>query len=437
MKLPTPRRLLTRASPAGLVGIAVLALVGCRKGTGSADDVCRFEFQQDQSTKTGRTVGAMVQDDAGEYTLHVVVRWAEKMGEDGTAPIGITLQGGWDHEGTPVTSSTGRLDAEQPVVDIHLDLPDAGLSGGYNDRRGPFAAAAVASVMRWAHGDSLDSGGCLLTDRVPAANVDDMYLVATSNGGNLAYSVLTDDSLTFPPVSGLVTWESPVAATFANVELGESPTVHEPGTCEWNQADGVLCDFPAEDLLSVADGRQSILCFDLDHDGTCAEETDVVVHGTESKETEELMLSPALRRAADDAGLALNGFASEEDADAWWFYRDASRRTDLFVEMNPDMPVIIVGSEVDHVIDTWTDHPHVHAIGEALQASGAFWTRLNPGKTWLAGNTTENEPNLPLALSGDEGQMLDEDAENPVEGALTAAVFELSDRNASGDWTGD
>lgn len=434
MSFPPP----TRAARLLMCTTALALLPGCRKGTGSADDVCSFEFQADDLAKDGRTVGTMLQDDAGLYDLHVVVRWAGKMGGDGTAPIAITLQGGWNQEGTPVTSDTTRLDTTQSVVDIHVDLPGAGLSGGYNDRRGPVAAAAVATVMRWAHGETVDSGGCHLPDRVPAANTDDLYLVGTSNGGNLAYSVLTDDSLTLPPVAGLVTWETPVAATFANVELGNDPSVHEPGTCSWDQSAGVFCDFPADELIVTnTGGPTSTLCFDLDQDGACVEENDVVVHGTESKDTGEIMLSPRLRQAVSDAGLQPTGFASEEDADAWWFYRDAGRRTDLFVQRWPTLPVMILGSEVDHVIDTWTDHPHLHAIGEALQANGAFWTRLNPGEKWLAGNTNENPPNMLLSLGGDDAKLLAEEVEDPLEDTLTAAVMELSERNASGDWTGD
>jgi len=417
--------------------LVLLALVGCRQGTGSADDVCSFEFSEDPLAKDGRTVGTMVQADDGQYELHVVVRWAKEMGDPGTAPVGITLQGGWDQQGTPVTADTTRLDTTQPIVDIHVDLPGAGLSGGTNDRRGPIAAAAVAAVLRWASGDGVDSGGCHLSDRVPAANVDDLYLVATSNGGNLAYSVLTDDSLSYPPVSGLLTWETPVAAMFANVELGNSPSVHDPDTCSWEPTNGVVCEFPADELIAVNAGGAAQLCFDLDDDGTCVEENDVVVHGTENKENGEIMLSPTLRSAVADQGLDVRGFASQEDVDAWWLYRDAGRRTELFVERNPDLPVMILGSEVDHVIDTWTDHPHLHAIGQALQASGAFWTRLNPGATWLRENTDANPPNLPLSLEGDDATLLPEEVEDPLEGALTAGVFELSDRTASGDWTSD
>ncbi len=413
----------------------LLATAGCRRSAGSADNVCSFEFQPDTVSTNGRTIGTMIADDAGIYQIHTVIRWAMTMGDTATAPVGITLQGGWFHEGTPVTSDQPHLDTTQPIVDVHLDFPGAGLSGGTNDRRGPIAASALAAVMRWVHGDTVDSGGCHLQDRVPAANPDDIYLVGTSNGGNIAYSVLTDDSLDVPPVNGLVTWETPAAATFVNVELGNDPSVYTPGTCTWDPSNGIFCPFPADQLISVAGGHTSTLCFDLDGDGACSATADVVIQGSESKETGELMLSPALRQAADDQGLALTGYASVADADTWWMYRDAGRRVSMLTARWPDLPVMLIGSETDHVISTWTDHPHVHGLGQALQASGAFWTRLNPGVKWFPANSTENAPNLPLSLAGDEGQMLTEDAEDPLEGVLTAAVFELSERHTTGDWT--
>ena len=412
----------------------LLALSACTGSTGSGDDVCSFEFETDDTSDRARRIGTMIADDDGVYQIHVVVRWSDKMGDPGTAPIALTIQGGWNHEGTPVSGDDPRLDTSQPVVDIHLDLPEGGLSGGTNDRRGPIAAAAVASVLRWAQGEGVDAGGCALSDRIPAANGEDLYLIGPSNGGNLAIAVLTDDTLNVPPISGLVTWETPASAGFANVELGNDPSVYTPGSCTWDPNEGILCDFPKDQLISVEQGGQfSTICFDVDEDGDCTD-TDPEVHGSESKETEDLMLSPAMRRAVDEVGLTVHGYAPEAEADEWWSYRDGGRRLGLLVERWPALPVILIGSEEDHVITTWSDHPHIHGLGQAMQESGVFWTRLNPGDTWHPANTSPNAPNLTLSLDGDSASLLTEEQEDPLSAALTGAVLELSSRNASGDW---
>jgi acetyl esterase/lipase len=421
-----------------VLGVSTLALwlAGCRDSTHSADDVCSFEYQNDK-TDEGRTIGTLIADDAGIYQIHVAVRWPATEGEPGTAPVAITLQGGWDHEGTPINSDTPRLDTTENVVDLHLDLPGAGESGGENDRRGPIAAAAVASVLRWAAGETVDAGGCHLADRAPMANPDDIYIIGASNGGNLAYSVLTDDTLNLPTIAGLITWETPTGAQFVNVELGKDPTVYTPGSCSWSDPDGIQCSFPSSQLtVGRIESGVSALCFDMDADQACSG-SDIAVRGTEAKETGEVMLSPAMRQAVAEEGLTVQGYASLEDTDAWWSYRDAGRRVKLLTDMRPDLPILLIGSEEDHVLTTWTDHPHVHGIGEALQASGAFWTRLNPGTDWMPENQSPNTPNLPLSLAGDNATLLTEDQEEPLIRALTAAVQELSDRHARGDWTSD
>ncbi len=413
-----------------------VCLIACRDSTHSADDVCSFEYQNDK-TDDGRTIGTLVADDTGAYSIHVAVRWPSNESDPGSAPVAVTLQGGWDHEGTPINNDTPRLDTTENVVDIHLDLPGAGESGGENDRRGPIAAAAVAAVLRWAAGETVDAGGCRLADRAPMANPEDLYLIGASNGGNLAYSVLTDDTLKLPPIAGLITWETPAGAEFVNVELGKDPTVYTPGTCSWSVVDGIQCTFPSERLtVGRIESGASALCFDLDDDAECSD-ADIAVRGTEAKETGEVMLSPAMRQAVADEGLSVQGYASLEETDVWWSYRDAGRRVGLLVAMQPELPILLIGSEEDHVLTTWSDHPHVHGLGEALQASGAFWTRLNPGSEWMQENQSPNPPNLPLSLAGDAASLLTEEQEDPLIHVLTAAVQELSERHASGDWTSD
>ncbi len=419
------------------MALPLVACLACRGSPMSADNVCSADFQPDTIGTNTRTVDTMLADATGVFQIHVAVRWAERMGPAGTAPIGVLLHGGWDHIGTPVTVDMPHLDTTQPLVDIHLDLPGGGQSGGTDDERGPLAAAAVAAVLQWAHGDTVDAAGCHLQDRIPPANADDIYVVGASNGGNLAYATLTDETLDLPPLAGLVTWETPVAATFASVELGADPTVYTPGACQWTAANGIQCQFPADELLALPADPTSELCFDINADGRCEDGVDAIVHGPPRPETGELMLSPDLRLAMDERGLLVTGYASAADDDTWWAYRDASRRVQLLTQRWPDLPVLLIGSDVDHILSTWTDHPHIHGIGQALQASGAAWTRLNPGSTWLPANHTENAPDLPLSLLGDDGQMLTEQAESPLDQPLTAAVFELSSRHASGDWTSE
>ena len=100
----------------------------------------------------------------------------------------------------------------------------------------------------------------------------------------------------------------------------------------------------------------------------------------------------------------------------------------------PDLPVLLLGSDEDHV-QSAADHPQIHGWGEALQSSGAAWTRLNPGRRWLPILAGENAPNAPMSLQGDGLRLLTEEEEVQLEDVLAASVLELSDRTRSGDWT--
>ena len=42
-----------------------------------------------------------------------------------------------------------------------------------------------------------------------------------------------------------------------------------------------------------------------------------------------------------------------------------------------------IGTEVDHVLEGATDHPHVIGMLEAMQRSHMRWTRLHPDRSYV------------------------------------------------------
>ncbi|MDP2315412.1 MAG: hypothetical protein Q8P41_21115 [Pseudomonadota bacterium] len=414
-----------------IAALAGLLLAACGGDAGEADDLCRAERLVDPVDLGVWTVGVQVPDDA-DGSVHADVRWPD-VGDEPQAgwPIALVLHGAWDPAGTPIDRGSMRVDVTAGLVDIHLDLPGNGRTSGTNDRRGAASRAAVAAVLRWAAGEALDTGGCSLADRIPGGDPDRLYVVGTSNGGNLAMATLADPALDLPPVAGLVAWETPAGPQFTNVELGATPSVYTPGSCAFAPASGTTCEMPVERLIEVGGGTPT-LCFDVDEDAACGER-DVTVRGVEDLDTGLMMLSPTLRAAADERGLTLPGYASVETSVAWWAERDGSRLAAPLVAAQADLPVMLLASEADHV-QTLADHPHIYGLGEALQAAGAAWTRLNPGADWLGETTGENAPNMPLQLADPRGSLLSEAAEEPTVTLLAAAVLELSDRSQTGDW---
>lgn len=412
--------------------ILALLLAGCRPPVGDADDACAAEWGTDEAEADVRTVGTLLPEGA-DGGLHVVARWPDRTPREGDRwPVAVVIQGGWGAAGTPVDGENAHVEAHEGVVGVHVDLPGGGLSGGEDDRRGPAARAAVAAALRWAAGELRDAGGCTLADRTLAGDPDDLYLVGLSNGGNLAAATLADVSLDLPPVSGLVTWETPAGAPFVTVELGNDPTVYTAGSCRLGEDGAILCPIP-EELLAVEPGDPDLVCFDLDGDAACGD-ADVVVKGVEDPVSDLAMVGPELREALDARGLVPEGYADAETARAWWAERDAARLADAVVAAWPTLPVLLLGTEEDHVLTEFEDSPHVFGLGEALQTAGAAWTRLNPGDRWLDAEGPTNEPNAPMRLEDPDLALLTEDDESPLGGLLAAAVRELSERNEKNDW---
>jgi alpha-beta hydrolase superfamily lysophospholipase len=409
----------------------ILLLLACAAHESWLDEPCAAEFVSDPVDKGVRTMSTQLPDASGALSLHVQLRWPERApGEAERWPVSVVLQGGWNQQGTPVDTSTTRLDVSEDLVEIHLDLPGNGLSGGENDRRGADSRAAVATALAWAAGRVEDAGSCTPARRTFAADPDDLYVVGTSNGGNLAAATLADASLDLPPLHGLVLWETPAGPQFVNVELGTDPTVYEAGTCALDADSAIRCAYPASRLAWSPDPPVDP-CFDLDDNGRCGD-ADVTIHSTEDPVSGLRFLSPWVTADLAAAGAPLDGFADPVTSDTWWSVRDAARAAPALVAAQPDLPVLLLASEEDH-IQRLVDHPHVFGLGEALQAAGAAWTRLNPGSTWL-GDGPDNAPDAPLRLGEGATGLLTEDEETPLSEALSAAVHELSERQSTGDW---
>ena len=413
-----------------LWGGITLGLVGCRQAAQTPlEDACSAEYQLDNvGGEDQRTIGTMLPDETGAFGVHVRLAWPEQATSE-RWPMALEVQGAWEQK----MGTDARLQVAAGVVEVRVDLPGGGLSTGDNDLRGAASRATLATVLRWMAGELRDQGGCTAPERTGHGDPDDLYLIGTSNGGNLAVAALADPALDLPPIAGLITWETPVSPPFVNVEYGADPTVYVPGSCAL--APDLRCPFPMEQFLDLhKDAPLDVLCFDLNADRACDKGIDVVVVGAEDPETDLQMLSPALTAEAEALGAELAGFAGSEAATAWWAVRDASAQAGALVAAWPDLPVVLLGSDEDHV-QSASDHPQIYGWGEALQASGAAWTRLNPGTRWLSIAGGENPPNAVLSLGGTTLRLLTEEEEVQLEDVLAASVLELSERTRTGDWT--
>lgn len=357
----------------------------------------------------------------GRISARVV---APTSGEAASLPVVVQLFGRWYSTTRP---PEGNIPIDSAIV-VRVALAGADWGDGTDDVRGPNARAAVAEALRYAHGNAVDGAGCRIDERFPTANPGVVVLLGQSNGGNLAFATLADDTLDVPQPTALVTWEPPAGAQFVNMEFGSTDAVYDPGSCRFDVERGVTCALDPALTLAV-DGLD--VCFDLDHDERCGT-SDANPHPPTDPATGLPAASPALAAAVAAAGLA-SPWDDVEQADSFWAPRDASRLAAAAVTRFPELPFLLLGSEADHAIANLTDHPHVFGLGEALQAAGARWVRLNPGSAYTS-LPDENPVNLPLTLANPEGWLLTEDDESPLSTLYAQAVAEVAAHEEAHDW---
>ncbi len=394
-----------------LVGAVVLA--ACRNAERPTATRCRIE--DDPREDDAVTVMTTLPTDRGE--IRVRAR-APRGGE--ALPVALVVQGAWDADGTSLEEGTPSPRVADGVVAVHVDLPGRAATTVEDDRRGPLGRAVLGEVLGWIRGDNGDVDGCTLADRVPAATGPRVFL-GLSNGGNLAMATLADPTLDTDDIVGLVTWETPAGAPFVTVQWGRTaPTIYAPHTCARGEDGAIACDFPY-DQLAVTDGE---VCVDRTGDG--CDEGDVRLPGVLDPVSRRRMLPPEVAAALEASGTLPRDHAGATLARAWWSERDAAQLAVSAVARHPATRFLLLASARDHVLP-YPDHPHVFGLGEALQAAGAPWTRLNPGRAWLAGVGGENAVDAPLTLADAQGRLLTEVEETPLEAALAAAVREVSD----------
>lgn len=362
----------------------------------------------------------------GNGEIGVQVRWPIRTPGDEQWPVAVVVPGGFTADEVANRKTSVGVQNEDGIVSIQVDLAGKNWFDGENDLRGRVGREAVALALRYAAGEIADQHDCKITDRSPAALTENVVLVGLSNGGNLAAATLADPELDLPPVIGWVAWETPAGPQFVNSDHRNDDRLYSPGTCVANES-GVVCPYDENTLAPALSGY----CFDLDGNGHCNSD-DLSTSGPLDVETGREWISPQVATLAENAGLSSSSVADLATSTTFWAERNASILAPAIFAQHPDLPVLLVASEEDHVLVGLADHPHVFGLGEILQAAGARWTRLNPGMDW-SGQSGENPANAPLTISAASGWLTPKDGP-ALEANLSAAVREISDRTTDDSW---
>jgi len=399
--------------------LALLLTAGCASSpTSAADDCLRF-------VATGAT-SARVRLPGEEGVLEADLRWPSPAGPGGNEALTVVVEvpGGWHGE----LDRSDRLQEPLagPYLDLHLGLVGGEWGAGEDDLRGPLARAALALGLRYAAGEGVDEQGCTLPSRVPQAQGVPM-IAARSNGGNLAVATLADPALDLPTPAGLLLWETPAGAQFVNQELGQPAGSYEPGSCILGE-DGVTCALPAS---NPAPGSADSLCWDLNDSGMCDRGEPKLTFPLDPV-TGLRVPSPPLAARLATAGFSSDAFDDLDQALDFWAPRDAARSAPALAARFPELPVLLLASEVDHNLSTLPDHPHVLGLIQALEQAGQGWVRLNPGHAFT-GVDQDNAPNADIGLDQPSVWLLPEDLEQPLGEMIRDALDELRAVEAGGD----
>jgi hypothetical protein len=392
--------------------------------------------------------------------------------EDG-APVSILVPGGHTQGSLRPPGPNPEVVANGFIaIDFLLpggETPDGARTGGTYDYRGPDCQRALADVIAYAQGRVRDQVGEAITDRLPFALTDNVALLATSNGGNLALTTMAAHGEEFPDLRGLVAFESPIGHPYILVDLGAREgalnPLYEPGTCTPSgcplpELDRYLAfdpdaAFRLDDPAGAAVDLRGVFFVDEDEAGDldAGEFAFSGIAGpgpiVNDRHRPRLYLSVPVTEVIAAEESAYFGrtpppwYAGMADTRAFWDARDGAPAIGAAHELLPDLLVMVVASREDHV-QGQPDHPHIRTQVAAWLEAGHAFVRLNPDAAymaWLSGEPAsafpDNPANLAVPYPGTDEVLLPESVDGrPVNGNV-AGVLEVADRVWAGDTRGD
>lgn len=422
--------------------LPILALtIGC---TGTAPPC--------QSWQTDRSAYAPVvhltdESPTGSITVQIAIPSGERYPEG--SPVAVFVHGGWNPDAVPLSKESPRLVSDQGFATVYLNLPggdETESSDGSSDQRGRGARQALAAVLRYAAGESIDDGRCTLSDRLPGGTSGEVVMAGWSNGGNLAWATAADAELDIPSLDGIAVFESPISSQLVTVEPGST---EHPG--DFFSASS--CDLTDELRLSCSHGYPHI-SWDPDVSEATGGALFIDDNANDRRDPGESTLDPvwspadeawvhpveALEAAGD---LPLVWRASQREAADFWAEREATVHIAGALARFPALAGIATGTEIDHVLSDLDLPVHVTGMVAAMQAAGVAWSRLHPDSAYVEQITgfpeaQEYDADMPLETREPLLSMEPEDGAH-IRGTdyISAAIVEIMDRAHSEDWSPD
>lgn len=412
--------------------------------------ICQQDFTMDPNGDASRTVTLV--DDAlpGPLVLQLVIPWEEARYTHG-APGAVFVHGGWTSDIIPLGDDQAHLVGATGAWSIYVNLPGGGgtmSSGGENDRRGSDSRQAIGAALRYSAGMLEDNSGCRIDDRMPTGIAEERVLAAFSNGGNLAWATLADPDVALPDIHGIVVFETPASSQMALGEPGtgnRTSPLHTEGSCHIDEDSALVCDYDYENLafdMNTDPDTAGTLFLDVDQDGFYSDKIDFPLGLAKAEDNENWAHSLQAMEAVESAKLITRARLNSQDTAEFWQWREAPRAVPAAIERFPDLAGMSIGTEIDHVLEGATDHPHVIGMVEAMQRSNMRWTRLQPDRSYVESlaqaefDYIDLDANIEIRI-GDPNLPMEPEDDAGVRGSdyLTAGVLELLDRSWRQDWS--
>ena len=412
--------------------------------------ICQQDFTMDPNGDASRTVTLV--DDAlpGPLVLQLVIPWEEARYTHG-APGAVFVHGGWTSDIIPLGDDQANLVGATGAWSIYVNLPGGGgtmSSGGENDRRGSDSRQAIGAALRYSAGMLEDNSGCRIDDRMPTGIAEERVLAAFSNGGNLAWATLADPDVALPDIHGIVVFETPASSQMALGEPGtgnRTSPLHTEGSCHIDEDSALVCDYDYQNLafdMNTDPDTAGTLFLDVDQDGFYSDKMDFPLGLAKAEDNENWAHSLQAMEAVESAKLITRARLNSQDTAEFWQWREAPRAVPAAIERFPDLAGMSIGTEIDHVLEGATDHPHVIGMVEAMQRSNMRWTRLHPDRSYVESlaqaefDYIDLDANIEIRI-GDPNLPMEPEDDAGVRGSdyLTAGVLELLDRSWRQDWS--
>jgi len=394
----------------------------------------------------------------GEEGIAVSIIPPKKPRYEAGAPVAISVSGG---------HSAGNVSSRMNVagcgfVEMGFAFPSGGQgearSGGTYDWRGPKCIQALRDVILFAMGKTADAQGRTLQDIVGDVHVltSNVGVHGGSHGGNACGAVMGLHGQDFPELAWYVSMESPYGEGAVGAELG----ARRGRVCPAYDPDTGVLDLtrlgfdPHLELRPFGAGRfggpslptlVGSLFFDMDADGKCESADDYRLQPPvfDVGQGRKAWYSVRLMREADKRGLFGDPRPAHlptlEEAVEFWRYRDATGLVADAVRKVPDVAVIVVAGETDHV-QIAPDHPHIRAQVNAFQKAGAKFIRVNSDRAYVEWLFDRKVPDVPDNDAGLQctpktiRPTLCPDGVVPRQLLSPAAICELADRVQAGNF---